>query len=98
MNIFVANLNYRLTDDDLRDLFQEYGSVDSAKVITDRDTGRSKGFGFVEMSDEAEAKSAIQALDGAEYDSRPIVVKEAEERPKRQNNRGGDRRFSNNRY
>ena len=97
MNIFVANLNYRLTNDDLRDLFEEYGSVDSAKVITDRDTGRSKGFGFVEMSEDNEAQSAIQALNGAEYDGRAIVVKEAEERPKRQNN-NRDRRFSNNRY
>jgi len=100
MNIFVANLNYRLSNDDLKDLFEEYGSVDSAKIITDRDTGRSKGFGFVEMSDDSEGQSAIQALNGAEYDGRAIVVKQAEDRPKRSNDRrgGGDRRYNNDRY
>jgi RNA recognition motif-containing protein len=98
MNIFVANLNYRLTSDELREVFEDYGSVDSAKIITDRDTGRSKGFGFVEMSDDSEGKSAISALNGAEYDGRAIVVKEAEDRPKRSNDRGGNRRFNNDRY
>ncbi len=101
MNIFVANLNYRLTSDDLRELFDNYGTVDSAKIVTDRDSGRSKGFGFVEMSDDAEARQAITDLNGAEFDGRPIVVKEAEDRPKRTGGGGGfnrDRRGGGNRY
>jgi RNA recognition motif-containing protein len=87
MNIFVANLNYRLSSDDLRGVFEEYGQVDSAKIITDRDSGRSKGFGFVEMTDDSEAQNAIKELNGADFDGRPIVVKQAEDRPQR--SRGG---------
>ena len=92
MNIFVARLNYDTTSDALQELFEAYGEVDSAKVVFDRDTGRSKGFGFVEMADDAAAQSAIDALNETEFEGRNIVVKEArprEERPRRNNNRGG---------
>ena len=78
MNIYVGNISWGLTDQDLENLFAEYGTVDSAKIITDRATGRSRGFGFVEMSDGAEA--AIEALNGTEVDGRELVVNES--RPK----------------
>lgn len=80
MNIYVGNLPFRTTNDDLEQLFSEYGSVNSASVITDRDTGRSRGFGFVEMPDD-EARAAIEALNGADYQGRPLTVNEA--RPRR---------------
>ena len=80
MNIFVSNLTYAITDGDLNDLFAEYGEISSAKVIKDRETRQSRGFGFVEMSDDAAAKKAIAELDGAEYDGK--VIKVAEARPK----------------
>ena len=86
MNIFTGNLSYDLTESALRELFEEFGEVTSAKIITDRDTGRSKGFGFVEMSDKAAATEAIEQLNGKEVGSRAIVVNEArprEERPRR---------------
>ena len=78
MNIYVGNISWGLTDKDLENVFAEYGTVDSAKIITDRATGRSRGFGFVEMSDGAEA--AIEALNGTEVDGRELVVNES--RPK----------------
>ena len=78
MNIYVGNISWGLTDQDLENVFAEYGTVDSAKIITDRATGRSRGFGFVEMSDGAEA--AIEALNGTEVDGRELVVNES--RPK----------------
>ena len=78
MNIYVGNISWGLTDQDLENVFAEYGTVDSAKIITDRATGRSRGFGFVEMSDGAEA--AIEALNGTEDDGRELVVNES--RPK----------------
>ena len=87
MNIFVSGLNYSLTSDELQAIFTQYGEVASAKVITDRDTGRSRGFGFVEMSDDAEARNAIYALDQAEMKGRKINVKEAEDRPRTSTNR-----------
>ena len=77
MNIYIAGLNFSTTDADLNDLFSEYGEVSSARVITDRETGRSRGFGFVEMSDDTAAQKAIDELNGAEYVGRPMVVKEA---------------------
>ncbi|MCP4437688.1 MAG: RNA-binding protein [Aureispira sp.] len=80
MNIFVAKLNYDTYEDELRRAFEEFGKVDSAKIIMDRDTGRSKGFGFVEMPDDDEARAAISNLDNTELDGRTIVVKEAEDR------------------
>ncbi len=87
MNIFVANLSYRIESSDLQDIFEEYGEVSSAKIVNDRETGRSRGFGFVEMSDDDAARKAIEELHGAEYDGREMTVKEAEDR--KSNNRGG---------
>lgn len=80
MNIFVAKLDYGVTSQDLEDLFSEYGAVSSAKVIMDRDTGKSKGFGFVEMDDDDAARSAINELNDYEVKGRNIVVKQAEDR------------------
>lgn len=79
MNIFVSNLSYGVNSDDLKELFEEYGNVSSAKVIMDRETGRSRGFGFVEMGD-AEGQKAIDELNQAEYDGKVISVSVA--RPK----------------
>ncbi|BDX38541.1 hypothetical protein CYCD_18960 [Tenuifilaceae bacterium CYCD] len=87
MNIYVSGLSYRISDDDLRQLFEEYGAIKSAKVITDRETGRSRGFGFVEMDNDEEAKKAIEELTGAEYDGKVISVTEA--KPKTDKPRGG---------
>ncbi|KMY66042.1 RNA-binding protein [Desulfocarbo indianensis] len=81
-NIFVGNLPFSATTDDVRALFEQYGEVQSAKVITDRETGRSRGFGFVEMPTE-EADAAISALAGYEMDGRPLRVNEAMERRER---------------
>ena len=80
MNIFVAKLDYGVSDSELNQLFEEFGTVDSSRVIMDRDTGRSKGFGFVEMNNDEEAMSAISALDGMDVRGRNIVVKKAEPR------------------
>ena len=80
MNIFVAKLNYETQSDDLREVFEEFGTVDSAKVIFDRDTGRSRGFGFVEMPNDDEANAAIDALNDTELHGNTIVVREAEDR------------------
>lgn len=80
MNIFVAKLNYRTTSEELQRQFEAFGEVSSAKVIFDRETQRSKGFGFVEMPDDDAAREAIRALNETEFDGRTIVVKEA--RPK----------------
>ena len=77
MNIYISNLIYGVDDADLNTLFAEYGEVTSAKVIMDRETGRSRGFGFVEIVDEAMGQKAIDELNGAEYVGRPMVVKEA---------------------
>lgn len=92
MNIYISNLSYSVTDADLRDLFAEYGEVTSSKVITDRETGRSRGFGFVEMSDDQLGQKAIDELNGAEYDGKTIsvnVAKPREERGSFNRNRGG---------
>lgn len=80
MNIFVAGLNYNISDSELSELFASYGEIASARVIKDRQSGRSKGYGFVEMEDEEAAKKAIEELNGAEVKGRAIVVSEA--RPK----------------
>ena len=88
VNIFVGNLAFSATDHDLRQLFEPYGVVDKINVITDRDTGRSKGFGFVEMPDSAAAKAAIQGLNGKELDGRTLTVNEAKPRePRREPSR-----------
>jgi len=80
MNIYVGNLNYRVREADLQQVMEDYGAVSSVKVIMDRETGKSKGFGFVEMENDAEASKAISELNGAEFEGRAMVVKEA--RPK----------------
>ena len=82
MNVYVGNLSYDLSEDDLKTAFEEHGEVSSAKIIFDRYSGRSKGFGFVEMSSDDEAKAAIEALSGKELGGRTMVVNEA--RPKTQ--------------
>lgn len=93
MNIFVSNINYVTKDYQLQDLFSEFGEVTSCKIITDKETGRSRGFGFVEMSDE-EGQQAVEALNGKEFNGKELNVSEAkprEEKPRRSfdNNRGG---------
>ena len=93
MNIYVSNLNYKVENDDLMQLFESYGEITSARVITDRFTGRSRGFGFVEMPDDEAAKKAIEELNQAEHEGNVINVNEArprEERP-RSNFGGGNR-------
>ncbi|MDR8391041.1 RNA-binding protein [Aliifodinibius sp. S!AR15-10] len=82
-NLYVGNLDYGVSSDDLRELFEEFGVVTSAKVITDRETDRSKGFGFVEMENEEEAQEAIDELDGAEYEGRTLKVNIARPRENR---------------
>jgi len=92
MNIYVSNLSFDVQDEDLKDFFTPYGEVTSAKVITDRETGRSRGFGFVEMTDEAASKKAIAELDGATVENRQIsvsVAKPKEDRPSRGGGGGG---------
>jgi RNA recognition motif-containing protein len=103
MNIFVAKLDYSIQEDELREIFEDYGQVDSCKIIMDKFTGRSKGYGFVEMPSEDEGNNAIESLNEAELEGRQIVVKKA--RPRENNGRGGhrgggggrDRRFNNDR-
>ena len=80
MNMYVSNLSFHTTDEDLRKLFTQYGTVSSAKVITDRETGRSRGFGFVEMESTKEANEAMKNLDNKEIEGRPISVTVARER------------------
>ena len=110
MNIYVSNLSFNIQDEDLREVFAPYGEVTSAKVVNDRETGRSRGFGFVEMSDEAASKKAIAELNDAELDGRTLKVTEArpkEDRPARssspfRNNNGGGynngNSYNKNRY
>ena len=86
MNIYVSNLSFNVTDEDLQSYFTEYGEVSSAKVITDKMTNRSRGFGFVEMADDAAAQKAIAELDGATVDGRAIKVNVAKPREERPNN------------
>jgi RNA recognition motif-containing protein len=110
MNIFVSNLSFNIQNEDLREFFAPYGEVTSAKVVNDRETGKSRGFGFVEMSDETASKTAIAELDNATIDNRNIKVMEAkpkEDRPARSsspfrsNNGGGynnGNSYNKNRY
>src|SRR5256885_8598660 len=88
-NIYVGNLTWDATADDLLALFQQHGEVARAQVITDRETGRSRGFGFVEMENDAEAQKAIDALNGADYNGRPLTVNEAKPREDRGGSGGG---------
>jgi cold-inducible RNA-binding protein len=86
-NIFVGNLNFGATEDAVRSMFESYGTVERVNIITDRDTGRAKGFGFVEMTNDAEAQSAISGLNGKDLDGRALNVNEA--RPKTEGGGGG---------
>lgn len=88
INIYVGNLSFSSTEDELKGLFQTYGTVDSAKIISDQFTGRSRGFGFIEMSNREEGLKAIEELDSKDFNGRSLKVNEA--RPKT-NSRGGDR-------
>lgn len=107
MNIYIANLSYGVKDNDLKELFEEFGPVTSAKVITDKMSGRSRGFGFVEMDDSSQGQKAIQELDNCEYDGKVINVSVAKPRPERNdrnehnnnysNRRSGSREFNENR-
>lgn len=92
MNIFVGSLPFSIEEADLRESFEAYGAVESVKIITDKFTGRSKGFGFVEMSNDDEAQKAIDELNGATVQGRAIVVNKSEPRPE-----GERRTFNNNR-
>jgi RNA recognition motif-containing protein len=85
--IFVGNFSFNFTEDQLRQLFEPFGAVDSASVVTDRDTGRSRGFGFVEMANDTEAAAAIEALNGKDSGGRALTVNEA--RPKAERSGGG---------
>jgi len=97
--IFVGNFSWNTTEDELKDLFAEHGTVESCIVVKDRETGRSRGFGFIEM-DEAGANAAISALDGVEVDGRALRVNEADNKPRgdRGGSRGGGQRGGGNRW
>ena len=98
MNIYVSNLSFNTSDAELQDLFSKFGEVSSAKVITDRETGRSRGFGFVEMSNDEEGKAAMAGLNNKEVEGRAMSVSVAKEREERSSNGGGSRGgYSNNR-
>jgi RNA recognition motif-containing protein len=91
MNIYVGSLHFKMNEAELKELFEEYGEVASAKIIFDKYSGKSKGFGFVEMPNEAEAKKAIEELNGAEVQGRNIIVNESIERGERRRDfRGGN--------
>jgi len=90
-NLFVGNMNFQTTESDLRALFEPFGEIVRVQVMTDRDTGRSRGFGFVEMADDEAAAQAIAALNGKELDGRALNVNEARPKPERSGSRGGGR-------
>lgn len=101
MSIYVGNLSYQVTEAAVNEIFSEYGTVKRVQLPTDRETGRLRGFGFVEMSSEAEELAAIDALDGAEWMGRDLKVNKArprEERPASGGGWGGDRRRNDRRY
>ncbi len=83
MNIYVGNLSFRSTEDDLRNVFAQFGEVNSVKIITDRETGRSRGFAFVEMNDDEGGNAAIASLNGQDHMGRDLTVNEARPRPNR---------------
>jgi len=89
MNLFVGSLPFRISEAELREIFEQYGEVESCKIITDKISGRSKGFGFIEMPNEAEAQNAIESLNGSEVEGRQIVVNKAEDKPERKGGFGG---------
>jgi RNA recognition motif-containing protein len=88
--LYVGNLSYNTTEDGLRNLFSGFGSVTSAKIVFDRETGNSKGFGFIEMSTEEEANAAITGVNGREVDGRQLRVNEAMDKPRRDRSSGGN--------
>lgn len=81
MKIYVGNLSFRSTEDGIRDLFSQFGQVDESSIVQDRETGRSRGFAFVTMADDGEARAAIEALNGQEFDGRTLTVNEARPKP-----------------
>ena len=87
MNMYVSNLSFHTADDELKTLFEQFGAVSSAKVITDRETGRSRGFGFVEMASDDEAKEAIKGLNGKDIEGRAMSVSVAKEKAARSDNK-----------
>ena len=89
MKLYVGNLSFQTSDVDLQEIFGAFGTVQSANIVEDRDTGRSRGFGFVEMSTKSEAEEAISGLNGKEVDGRSLTVNEAKPREDRGGNRGG---------
>ena len=95
MNIYVANLSFDLRDEDLKELFVPYGEVSSARIIMDKMTDRSRGFGFVEMTDDAAGGKAIAELNGATVGGRPIKVNEAKPKPDANFSGGGERNYNN---
>ncbi|MBS1807763.1 MAG: RNA-binding protein [Acidobacteria bacterium] len=94
MTLYVANLDFQITNDELQHLFAANGTVESASVVTDRETGRSRGFGFVQMASRDEGQAAISELNGKDYQGRNLIVNEARPRENRGDNRGG---YSSNR-
>lgn len=94
MNLYVGNLSWTMTEDDLRNLFEQYGTVSSIKIVKDRETGRSKGFGFVEMENDTEAQNALSSLYDKEILGRKIVINEAQERPAKPGGGGGFKKRS----
>lgn len=99
MNIYVGNVSHGMSDEELQEIFEAYGTVTSAKIIKDKFTGKSRGFGFVEMADKAEGEAAIAALHGQEVQGRTLTVNEARPRPPRRQGGGGGGRggFGGNR-
>ena len=97
MSIYVGNLSYQVTEDDLKLAFQEYGKVNRVQLPTDRETGRPRGFAFVEMESDAEETAAIEALDGAEWMGRDLKVNKAKPREERSSPRGGGGNWGNRR-
>lgn len=93
MNIYIANIPFKASEDELRELFEQHGEVTSCKIVMDRETGRSRGFGFVEMADADSAKQAIQELNGYSFIGKELVVNEA--RPKTEGGGGGYNRGGN---
>ncbi len=96
--LFVGGVSWGTTDEGLREAFERFGEVAEAKIITDRETGRSRGFGFVTFNNDDDADNAVKEMDGATLDGRPIKVNEARERAPRRDNGGGGFRGSSSRY
>jgi len=94
-NIFVGNLSFTATEDAVRSMFEGYGTVDRVSIVTDRDTGQAKGFGFVEMTNDAEAEQAINALNGTELNGRALTINEARPKTERSGGGGGGGRRNN---